>query len=566
MPQPGNGLLQREQALLSLTGPGCAFEVKTIRTAGDGHRIFSTGPRSLREMFEEARSDSPFLVSGGETLSFETIWRRAAAVATRLREEYGVRKADRVAIAMRNCPEWIIAFQAITSIGAIAVALNAHWPQEELAYALADAGAKLLFADERTMAKLGADPALPPLIAVRCAANYLHATPYDIAFGQEESATIPEVEIEADDYATILYTSGSTGRPKGVLSTHRNILTTILSWELDAAVLALVAGEAPPPTYPPTTLLAVPLFHVTGLHSAYLASFRQQRRLVMMERWNALEAAALVERERITSLTAPSTITGDLLAVAKDGQFDLSSIGAIGGGGAARAATQVRDLDRTLANAVPLTGWGMTETNASGTSIFGEDYLQRPESSGRPSFMMDLRIVDESGHILPANSRGELQVRGASVARVYWRRPEARDQAFDGNWFRTGDVAYIDEEGFLFIVDRIKDVVIRGGENIGCGAVEASLLDYPGIVEAVVYGLPDDRLGERVAATIRTVGDLDIAAVREFLAGRLAPFQIPDHLRAVRQALPRTASGKILRREARDEALAAIAKALKVSA
>ena len=371
---------------------------------------------------------------------------------------------------------------------------------------------------------------------------------------------MPRAAIAPDDYATIFYTSGSTGRPKGVLSTHRNILTTLLSWELDAAALALIADAAPAPALSPAALLAVPLFHVTGLHSAYLASYRLQRRLVIMERWNPLDAARLIETERVTNLTAPSAITGDLLAVAKEGRFDLSSLGAIGGGGAARAASQVRELGRTLAQAIPLTGWGMTETNASGTSIFGDDYLARPESSGRPSFMMDLRIVDEDGRVLPANARGELQVRGASVARTYWRRPDARDEAFDGDWFRTGDVAYLDDEGFVFIVDRIKDVVIRGGENIGCGAVEAALLEYEGISEAVVYGIPDERLGERLGATIRAPGAIDIEALKQFLAGRLAPFQIPERVRTVGAALPRTASGKILRRDAREEALAAMAR------
>lgn len=550
--------MQREQALLSLTGPGAPFEVKIAAGPSGDSRVFAAGPQTLRELFDQSRSERPFLVFGRERLSFETCWRRSATVATRLKNVYGIRKGDRVAIAMRNCPEWLVAFQAITSLGAIAVALNAHWPHEELAYALADAGARLLFADERTMAKLEPGPSLPPVISVRCPSVYHYATPYELVFDKSEAETAPQAAIAPDDYATIFYTSGSTGRPKGVLSTHRNILTTLMSWELDAAVLAMIAGPDRAPAFPPAALLAVPLFHVTGLHSACLASYRLQRRVVIMDRWNPLEAARLIEHERITNLTAPSAITGDLLAVAKEGRFDLSSLSAIGGGGAARAASQVRELSETLVQAVPLTGWGMTETNASGTSIFGEEYLARPECSGRPSFMMDLRIVDEEGHVLPANSRGELQVRGASVAQVYWRRPDARDEAFDGDWFRTGDVAYMDDEGFLFIVDRIKDVVIRGGENIGCGAVEAALLDYEGVVEAVVYGIPDERLGERVGATIRTIGEIDVAVLKKFLAGRLAPFQIPERVRTVKTALPRTASGKMLRREAREQALAAI--------
>lgn len=553
--------MERHQALLSLTGPGAAFEVNMPTGPLNNIRTFAAGPETLRDLFDQSRSDRPFLVFGREKLTFETVWRRAAAVAARLKGAYGIRKGDRVAIAMRNCPEWLIAFQAITSLGAIAVAFNAHWPQEELAYALGETGARLLFADERTMAKLDPGLSLPPVISVRCATVYHYATPYELAFDKREAEAAPPARISPDDHATIFYTSGSTGRPKGVVSTHRNILTTLMSWELDAAVVAMIAGPAPSPAFPAAALLAVPLFHVTGLHSACLASYRLQRRVVIMERWSALEAARLIERERITNLTAPAAITGDLLAVAKEGRFDLSSLSAIGGGGAARAASQVRELGRALEHAVPLTGWGMTETNASGTSIFGADYLKRPESSGRSSFMMDIRIVDEDGQVLATGSRGELQVRGASVATSYWRRPDARDEAFDGEWFRTGDIAYLDDEGFLFIVDRLKDVVIRGGENIGCGAVEAALLDYAGVVEAVVYGIPDERLGERVGATIRTAGEIDFVALKESLIGRLAPFQIPDSFRTVKRALPRTASGKVLRREAREEALAAMPRA-----
>lgn len=550
--------MERDQALRALTAAGAPFEVVDARADGGPRRAFRAGPQTLRELYQVTRSERPFLVFADDRLSFEVTWRRAAAVAQRLGQTYGVGRGDRVAIAMRNCPEWIIVFQAVTALGAIAVALNVNWSGSDLLFGLHDSGAKLLFTDERRALSLGGLSQLPPIVVVRAQTPVPQCVSYETTFGVAESDAPPDAVVRAGDNATILYTSGSTGLPKGVVSTHRNILTTLMSWELDAAAMALTMNPSPPAAFEPTALLAVPLFHVTGLHAAYLASLRAQRRLVMMPRWDAHEAAQLIERERVTHLTAPAAITGDLVAVAKAGGLDLVSLAAIGGGGAARAAGQVREIERVFANAVPLTGWGMTETNASGTSIHGEDYLERPESSGRASFMMDLRIVGDDGRVLSANERGELQVRGGSVMRDYWGRPDARAEAFDGEWFRTGDIAYLDEAGYLFIVDRIKDLVIRGGENIGCGLIESALLEHPAIMEAVVYGLPDERLGERVAATVRATDTVTGMELTAFLAERLARIQIPEAIRIVREPLPRTDSGKILRRQARDEALAAL--------
>jgi long-chain acyl-CoA synthetase len=304
------------------------------------------------------------------------------------------------------------------------------------------------------------------------------------------------------------------------------------------------------------TLLAVPLFHVTGLAASYLASFRLQRRLVAMYRWDPEAAAALVARERLTSLVGPAAVTGDLLRVAAEGRHDLGTLLSVGGGGAPRAPEQVRRIDATLANAMPITGWGMTETFAIGAGIGGDDYLTRPESSGRCSLVLELRVVDEQGAVLPVGGRGELQVRGASLFRGYWRRPEVDAEVFDADgWFRTGDMAYLDEAGFVFIVDRIKDLIIRGGENIGCGQVEAALLQHPAVHEAAVYAVPDERLGEEVGATVFCDDTLDLEALRAFLAERLAGFEVPRHIVRSAEPLPRTPSGKILKRRIRDVAL-----------
>jgi len=370
---------------------------------------------------------------------------------------------------------------------------------------------------------------------------------------------MPQVDIAPDDAASIFYTSGSTGHPKGVLSTQRNIISALLSWELDAQAGMFLAGAPPPPpARQPATLLAVPLFHVTGSHKVYLESYRAQRKIVSMYRWDAAKGAELIEREAITSFIAPAAMTGDLVREAQRTRRDLGTLVVVGGGGAPRAPEQVRQIDDSFAQAAPATGWGMTETNGIGTGIGGPEYLARPASSGRCAAVLELEVVDERGVALPAGERGELLVRGTSVFAGYWSRPDLNATLFDDGWFRTGDVAYLDEEGFLFIVDRIKELIIRGGENIGCGQVEAALLTHPDVYEAAVYAVPDERLGEEVGATVHGAASLDIEAVREYLTSRLARFEVPRYIIASPDPLPRIASGKIFKRQLRQEALAAL--------
>jgi long-chain acyl-CoA synthetase len=372
---------------------------------------------------------------------------------------------------------------------------------------------------------------------------------------------MPPADIAPDDDAIIFYTSGSTGHPKGVISSHRNIISALLSWELDlAAGAATAAVPPPPPANPPATLLAVPLFHVTGAHAVYLQSCRAQRKIVCMYRWDPERAAELVEAEKITVVTAPAAMTGDLVRVAKQTSRDLSSLVSVGGGGAPRAPEQVKQIEASFEKALPATGWGMTETNAIGAGIGGLDYLNRPASSGRCSAVLELKVVDDQGRALPAGERGELLVRGTSVFRGYWNRDELNATLFEDGWFRTGDVAYLDDEGFLFIVDRIKDLIIRGGENIGCGQVESALLMYPDVREAAVYAVPDERLGEEVGATVYGAPGLDVAALRTFLEANLARFEVPRYITLTDAPLPRTASGKILKRELREEAIQSLAK------
>jgi len=559
-----NTPISRAEAIAALTSPGMPHELVDAEMRGRQVRVFAQAPASLRALFESTATDLPFLAYQDERLSFAQAWAEAGRIGHVLVQHCGVKPGDRVAIAMRNYPEWVLSFCAITSIGAVAVAMNGHWQSEELVYGLQDCGARVLLADAERLQRLSSPAARAALPDLQCLAVRVPDLPPGARSLQQlldeaGDVPMPPAAIAPDDWATILYTSGSTGHPKGVVSTHRNILSALLSWELDRLIGERVAGiTPPPPAEQPGTLLAVPLFHVTGLHASYLNCYRMQRRMVCMYRWDAEQAAQLIDAERLSSVVAPAALTGDLVRVAQRKRHSLATLLSVGGGGAPRAPEQVRQIGSSFAQALPATGWGMTETNAIGAGIAGEEYLQRPASSGRCSQVLQLKVVDDAGQELPAGQRGELWVRGTSVFAGYWNRPEATAQAFVGDWFRTGDVATLDDEGFLFIVDRIKDLIIRGGENIGCGQVEAALLLHPDVHEAAVYALPDERLGEEVGATVHGKPGLDPEALREFLALHLARFEIPRHIVVSAQPLPRTPSGKILKREIRQAAVQAL--------
>lgn len=555
--------ITRAQAIAELTAPGQLYELVDEVVKGRALRVFKNAPPSMRALYESTASDLPFITYEDQRFTFAQAWAAASRIGHVLVHQCGVVPGDRVAISMRNYPEWMLAFNAITAIGGIAVAMNAHWQSEELVYGLQDSGAKVLLADQERLDRLPEAP-VPGLqvLAVRPSKPVPGVRVLKDLTDAVGDVAMPPAAIAQDDPATILYTSGSTGHPKGVVSSQRNIIAAMLSWELDRAVGERVAGIVPEaPAVQPGTLLAVPLFHVSGLHASYLSSFRAQRRVVAMYRWDPEAAAVLIDREQLSSVVAPAAMTGDLVRVARAGNHDLGSLLLVGGGGAPRAPEQVRQIGSSFTNALPGTGWGMTETNAIGTGISGQDYLDRPASSGRCALVLQLKVVDELGQALPPGQRGELLVRGTSLFQGYWNRPEVNAQVFvDGDWFRTGDGATIDDEGFLFIVDRIKDLIIRGGENIGCGQVEAALLMHPDVHEAAVYAVPDERLGEEVGATVYGTPGLDLDALMTFLSAHLARFELPRYIFKATAPLPRTPSGKILKRQIREAALADVPK------
>ena len=554
---------QRLDAFARITAVGEPYELVDREDIRGPVQTFVNAPTSLRQVYEDAVSDVEFVVAEDQRWTFAEFWNDAATIGHLLVHDLGVRKGDRVAISMRNYPEWMLAFTAATSVGAIAVAMNSLWNADEMAYGLTDSGAKVLFADaERlTLLESMAEPIEGlQVVAVRHTGS--PAADVELAGRMAEigSVPMPEVDIAPTDSALILYTSGSTGHPKGVLSNHHNVIVALMAWEVEYGALTERPGNVVAPEegsgLVPASLLGIPLFHVLGLHAVFLASFRGQRKLVAMYKWDASVAAELIERERIVTFTGPPAVSGDLVRVAQSEGRDLSSLLSVGGGGAARPPEQVGQIDDTFGKALPNTGWGMTETNAIGTIIFGAEYSERRLSSGPALCVIDLRVVDDDGNELQPGERGELQVRGPSMFREYWNKPEATADSFaEDGWFKTGDVAYIDTDGHLFIVDRIKDLIIRGGENIGCGGVEAALSSHPNVIEAAVYSVPDDRLGEEVGTTMYVTEDFDETELREYLVDHLAKYEIPRYITTMTEPLPRTGSGKLLKRQLRDDTI-----------
>ncbi len=548
------------EAITSTQGP---FPLREEIIGGRGQRVFGGLPDSLRDLYAFAATygDKDCLVYGDQRHSFADVLRQASVLAGQLSVRYGIRKGDRVAIAMRNCPEWCISFLAVTSLGAVAVPMNSWWQGEELAYGLKDSGASLVILDGARHSRIAGwlpgsgirvlgvetDRAVLPAEVDRLEDLLNAATPMEL----------PPVAIGPEDLALILYTSGTTGRPKGVLSTQRNVISALGTWLVLITAMAVVDGTVgQEPEIQPAILLSLPLFHVTGLHSLLLLSLAIGRKVVVMRKWDVDTALELIQSERITHFNGVPTMSMELMDHPRLGDYDLSTLVDISAGGAARPAEQVAKLIEKFQNARPSLGYGLTETNAVGCVFGQEDYVDRPRSVGRPTApLVEVRIIDEAGKVVPPGLSGEICIRSPAVACGYWNQPEATAAAFPDGWCRTGDLGYLDSEGFLYIVDRLKDIIIRGGENISCLEVEEALYGYPGIAEAAVFSLPDQRLGEIVGAAImmRDGAEADPEQIRAFVAGRLARFKVPEHIWCLTEHLPRTASGKISKKQLRSE-------------
>jgi long-chain acyl-CoA synthetase len=538
--------------------------MRTVAVDGAEFRVFANAPENLRELYRSGLefADRDFFVYQEERYSYRGGWQLAARVANQLLAR-GIQPGDRVGIALRNYPEWIWSFMGITSVGAVAVAMNAWWSGEELVYGIEDSGLGLLFVDRERLERITPflDGLSIDLVTVRCQGE---DHPDWASLVADADSEMPELGIAADDNALIMYTSGYTSRPKGVLSTHRAIIHAVLGWE---SALAFAAERSPAPVEegpaePPSMLLAVPLFHVNGLHVQLLSSFRQGRKLVGMYKWDAEKALRLIEEERVTALQGVPTMAWEVMRSPELRSYDTSSLKYVGGGGAAMAPEHARRIGEHLGDSVPGTGYGMTETNAIATTVAGKALLARPRTCGRPvAPLVSIKIVDELGRELPRGESGEIWIHGAMNFRGYWNNPEATLETLTDGWVHTGDIGHMDEDDYVFITDREKDMVIRGGENIGCQEVEAVLYDHPGISECAVFGVPDERLGETLAVVImvKRGAEIDANAVKAHVAERLARFKVPEHIWLQRDPLPRLPSGKIYKRALREQAVRTLA-------
>jgi len=560
-----------------LTAPGGGFEIETIDVRGIPTKVFKTAPPNMRVLWEMSalHGDKDYVVYEDERYTYAEVHAQVRALARLLRESHGVREGDRVAIAMRNYPEWVVAYWASLSLGAAAVGMNAWWTGPEMEYGLSDSRPKVLIADderlERVLPHLETLRAAQPLhvIAVRSERELPDdATRWtDVVDPSSAPDALPEATIDPDDDACIFYTSGTTGFPKGAQLTHRGCVHNILHlvfMTTASALAAAKAGTAPaapadPSEAPPQPVFMAPtpLFHVTAnnciLHPCTLAGGR----IVFTYKWDPGRALELIERERVTNFSGVPTMSRELLAHPDWSKRDTSSLQGMGGGGAALQPDLVEKIDKSLAKGAPSTGYGLTETHGIVTANTGARYVEKAASCGPVVPTLEAKLVDEAGNDLPPgpDTVGQLCVRGSVVIKGYLNRPEATAEAIRDGWFNTGDIARIDEDGYVFIVDRAKDMVLRGGENIYCSEVEAAIYEHDDVAEVAVFGVPDERLGEEVGAAIvlRDGAALDEDDLRSFLEERIAKFKIPSHVWFRTEPLPRNANGKFVKRDLRDE-------------
>jgi len=548
--------LSFEEAKAVVGGPGQIFELQDAVVNGVSYRTIKNAPHNLGSLFASSRGlHETFVVYEDEEWTFDAVMVQADALAHALVHDFGIKPGDRVGIAMRNLPEWVMSFAAITSIGAISVSFNAWWTEEENDYAINDAGVNLLIADieriNRTL--VPCQRAGVPIIGVRI--NDGEVRP-GVTRWQDvvvPGTPMPQVTVTPDMDATILFTSGTTGFPKGAVSTHFAVVQSIMAFSAKSQVTSL-RRTSPEEAggLPPCFILVVPLFHVTGCVPVMLSCFSWHFKLVIMYKWDAEKALQMIEKYKVTSFVGVPTQSWDLLECPSFSKYDTSSLSSIGGGGAPAPPKLVDRVEKSFKKGRPGLGYGMTETNAFGPGTYGDDFVNNPTSTGRvPEFVMDVEIRDDEGHAVANNVSGEIWMKSPTNIRGYWNKPDATASTIVDGWLRTGDLGHIDDEGFLYIEDRLKDMILRGGENVYSAEVEAAIYENPAVYEAAVFGLAHERLGEEVATVVmlREGVTLSEDELRDFLKTRLASFKIPTRYAFTNEPLPRNPAGKFLKRE-----------------
>ncbi|MFZ0665889.1 MAG: class I adenylate-forming enzyme family protein, partial [Acidimicrobiales bacterium] len=579
-----------DEADATLTAPGQMFEMEEIDIRGVATRIWKNCPGSLKVVLDLSlgHGDKTFLVYEDERTTFKEHYGIAASIARALSERFGVNKGDRVSIAMRNLPEWAMAFWGITSIGAIVVPINAWWTGPELQYGLADSGSSVVFVDSERLARIRPVLSdLPDLTAVivtnedRKPHIEITDSPVpiisftDLIADAASDPVFPDVAIEPEDDATIFYTSGTTGKPKGAVGTHRNICTNLMSLFFSNTRLGMREGKEKRMTADPdeatesqgANLLSVPFFHATGCHAILVGNTAAGGKLVLMHHWDPERALELIERERITIFGGVPAMVMQVLDSPNFESRDTSSVRSIAYGGAPAPPELVRRISEHFPTGSPSNGYGLTETSSVTTMNNGNDYVRKPDSVGRPVPVCDVSVVPEEfagSHPTPdlptgPDVTGELWIKGPNVVRGYWNKPDESVVSFTEGWLHSGDVGRIDEEGFVYVVDRAKDVVIRGGENVYSVEIEATLFEHPAVADVAVIGVPHPVLGEEVGAVVVLRPGTNVSAdeLSTFVRERMAGFNVPTHVWFRSEPLPRNPQGKVLKRELRDELVGA---------
>ena len=539
-----------QETLSQLTSPGQMFETKeVVNDSGVTFNEYINFPDSIRGYLDFAllHSAKECLVYEGERYTYKEVFEKSAQTGNALIKE-GIKKGDKVAICMQNNPEFIFAYLGIVGIGAVCVPLNSWWIPSEVIYGLEHSDAKLLFADKKRMQGLESLENIKKIVTTYTPDSSFKSFS---DFIKEHSTSFPEVDIGRNDHATIYYTSGSTGKPKGVLSSQKAIISTVFSWACFSSIMKEVDAQKNPITSSlleeaSAILLCVPLFHVTGSHAGMFMSILVGRKIVMMKKWDAGIALQLIEQEKISDITGVPTQTWELLNHPERLNYDLSSLKTLGAGGAPRPAEHVRQLDSEF-EARPGIGYGLSETNALGALGSGDEYVDHPQSTGRvvPP-LTEIKIIDKNWNELKEGQVGEIAIKSLGNMICYWKNPEATKECMSNDgWFKSGDLGKF-EGHFLYILDRVKDIVIRGGENIACPEVEAAIYEHKDILEACVFGIPDERLGEILCAAIylREGSTLSMEGLQSFLSSRLAAFKIPVNIQFMSVSLPKVGSGK----------------------
>ena len=528
------------------------FQTENVEIRGTIYKAFNKVPADLKELLEygkKVREWEEFIVYEKEKISYLDFCNQVSKLSSFLQKEVGIKKGDKVAIAMRNYPEYLIILMAVASIGGIVVFVNAWWTTEEMEYGFDDSTAKVCFADKERLATIKpfAKKKSIKLYSVRCL-DHPEIEKYDEILKNFEQVDLVDVDLKPDDDFAIMYTSGSTGHPKGVVLTHRGALTATFSWLMAERVGGLLADpEKLARRRASSVLLLSPMFHVNGSHPNFFYSIARGSKIVLMYKWDPTKAIDIISDEIITRITAVPTVVADLVQEAREQNVSLDTLEFLGAGGAKRPAAQVDVEKKALPLADIASGYGMTETNALGLGISGDEYVEKPELAGRlyPP-LQEIKIVDDNGVPLPNGQLGEICLKSPANMRCYFNKKKETEAVLKDGWMHTGDLGILNDQGLVTIVDRKKNIIIRGGENISCLEVEGALQKFPGVIESVVFSVPEKRFGEEVGACINMAGgakDKD-EEISSFLRDKLAHFKIPVHYWWVNRSLPRGATDK----------------------